>query len=534
MPSIRDRLANYKPTELKADLSHLTEGDKRALVKLAAASDLLNQVYYTQIWSGATKLREQLARNAHKSASDQDAHQLFELLRGPWDRSRDNEPFIPDVPAKPKTANVYPADMTADEFTRWLATLDAASKARAQGFYDIVERDPATSALKLLPYAAAYRDMLEPAAQHLQEAAELASDSSFKAFLHARAQAFVSNEYLDSEVKWLTISHQSPLEAAIGPYETYEDELFSLKAFFESMIHVRDFKSTQMLDKFTSSLQLVEEHLPIPEAYRNKQLVPPPIVVVDQVYYGGDTAVPMTAAYNLPNDEHAIERAGSKLTLIKNVQQGKMRSVLVPIAQKVLDEGQLDSVTFDAFFTHVLLHEVAHSNGPHRVVGSNETVRSRLQELHSAFEEAKADITGLFAANLLVEKHVIQDITMKQFYTTYLASAFRSIRFGLSEAHGLGQAIQLNYLLEKGGFTYNAETAKFAVDMDKIAEAVASLTKDIMLIQGDGDKRRAEEFKRAYGKLTPIIRKALDDLEEVPIDIAPIWVDMEDLRKQYG
>ncbi|KAI9469406.1 hypothetical protein BX667DRAFT_502267 [Coemansia mojavensis] len=534
LPSIRDRLANYKPTELKADLSHLTEGDKRALVKLASVSDLLNKVYYAQIWSGATELREQLAQNAHNSANDRDAHQLFELLRGPWDRSRDNEPFLPNVPAKPKTANVYPADMTTDEFTQWLSTLDAANKARAQGFYDCIERDPETSALKLVPYAAAYREMLEPAAQLLQEASELVSDASFKAFLQSRAKAFTSNEYLDSEVHWLKISHQSPLEAAIGPYETYEDELFSLKAFFESMVHVRDFNSTRILDKFTSSLQLVEEHLPIPDNYRNKQLVPPPIVVVDQVYYGGDTAVPMTAAYNLPNDEHAIEKAGSKLTLIKNVQQGKMHSVLVPIARKVLEKEQLEFVTFDAFFTHVLLHEVAHSNGPHRVVNSNETVRSQLQELHSAFEEAKADITGLFAANLLVETRVIQDITMKQFYTTYLASAFRSIRFGLSEAHGLGQAIQLNYLLEQGGFTYSSETAKFGVNMNKITESVAKLTHDIMMIQGNGDKQKAVEFKLKYGKVTPIIKKALDELADVPIDIAPIWADMESLRKQYN
>ncbi|KAJ2850631.1 hypothetical protein IWW36_001742 [Coemansia brasiliensis] len=533
-PSIRDRLANYKPTELRADLSHLTDGDKRALVKLAAASDLLNQVYYTQIWSGATKLREQLAEKANKSADDQDAHKLFELLRGPWDRSRNNEPFLPDVPTKPKTANVYPEDMTSEEFTKWLSTLDPASKARAQGFYDTISRDPTTLALKLVPYATAYRKMLEPAAQLLREAAGLVSDTSFKDFLQSRAEAFMSNEYLESEVKWLKISHQSPLEAAIGPYETYEDELFSLKAFFESMIHVRDFHSTQMLDKFTSSLQLVEEHLPIPESYRNRQLVPPPIVVVDQVYYGGDTAVPMTAAYNLPNDEHAIEKAGSKLTLIKNVQQGKMHSVLLPIARRVLKEELLEFVTFDAFFTHVLLHEVAHSNGPHRVVNSTETVRSQLQELHFAFEEAKADITGLFAADLLVQKNVIQDITMRQFYTTYLASAFRSIRFGLSEAHGLGQAIQLNYLLEQGGFTYDPQTAKFGVDMDKITQAVSNLTRDIMVIQGDGDKQRAGEFKRKYGVVTPAIQKALDELADVPIDIAPIWVDIENLQKQYS
>ncbi|KAJ2457913.1 hypothetical protein GGI02_006073, partial [Coemansia sp. RSA 2322] len=316
--------------------------------------------------------------------------------------------------------------------------------------------------LELVPYSTEYRKHLEPAARLLREAAELVSDQSFAAFLRLRGSAFESNKYLESEVAWLNISHGSALEAAVGPYETYEDELFSAKAFFESMVHVRDFKGSLMLTKFTSSLELVERHLPIPPEYQNQELVPPPIVVVNQVYNGGDTAVPMTAAYNLPNDEEAIERAGSKLTLIKNVQEGKVRSVLLPIARVILNESDLDHVTFDAFFTHVLLHEVAHSNGPHRILGSRDTVRSRLQDLHSAFEEAKADITGLFAAQLLIDQGIIDDITARQFYTTYLASAFRSIRFGLAEAHGLGQAMQLSYMLEKGGFTFDAETEKFA------------------------------------------------------------------------
>ncbi|ORX65675.1 hypothetical protein DL89DRAFT_270731 [Linderina pennispora] len=443
---------------LRADLSHLTEGDKRALVKLADPR------------------RQKILAT------------LFELFRGPWDRSLDNEVFVPGAAAKPITANVYPEDMDKKEFELWLGTLSEEDKARAKGFYDVVKRDK--------KYADEY-----------------------------------PTRYLDSEVSWLKINHTSALEAAVGPYETYEDELFSSKAFFESMVHVRDFAATQLLDKFTSSLELVEKNLPIPDSYRNKELVAPPIVVVNQVYYGGDTAVPMTAAYNLPNDEEAIERAGSKLTMIKNVQEGKVASVLRPIAQEVLSKADLDYVTFPAFFTHVLMHEVAHSNGPHRDT-SGATVRSRLQELHSAFEEAKADITGLFAARLLVDRGVVDDISMREFYTTYLASAFRSVRFGLAEAHGLGQAMQLSFLLEKGGFVYSA--GKFAVDMEKIGAAVEELTHEIMMIQGNGDKERAVAFREKYGVLAPEVKQALENLKGVPIDIAPIWVDIENLRRQFS
>ncbi|KAJ2310146.1 hypothetical protein IWW54_003350 [Coemansia sp. RSA 2705] len=529
--SVHQRLASYRPTELRADLSHLTDGDKRALVKLADVSDLLNHVYYRQIWDHASALRGQLERDSGHNATALATHQLFELFRGPWDRSHENEPFVPGVPAKPATANVYPADMTVGEFDAWTRTLPEAEARRARGFYDLVRRD-GRAQLQLQTYASAYAEQLVPAAQLMREAAALVADPSFARFLRARGAAFESNAYLDSEVDWLQISHESALEAAIGPYETYEDELLALKAFFESMVHVRDFDGSRVLGKFTSSLELVEEHLPIPDTYRNRALVPPPIVVVNQVYYGGDTAVPMTAAYNLPNDELAIEKAGSKLTLIKNVQEGKFHSVLEPIAQRLLAEHDLQHVTFDAFFTHVLLHEVAHSNGPHRVIGSSDTVRSRMQDLHASFEEAKADITGLFAAQLLVDRQIVTNISMHEFYATYLASAFRSIRFGLAEAHGLGQAMQLSYLLDHGGFIVDAE-GKFSVDLGKIGKAVESLTRDIMLIQGDGDKQRAIEFKAKYGRLQEPVKQALDKLNDVPIDIAPIWVDINELRAKY-
>ncbi|KAJ2777513.1 hypothetical protein H4R18_005117 [Coemansia javaensis] len=533
---VRERLADYKRTELRADLSRLTAGDKQALVKLADASDLLDAVYYRQIWRGATRLRRELAERAAEENGDsreaRDTHTLFELFRGPWDRSRDNEPFVEGVGPKPRGANVYPEDMTPDEYEAWVGTLSAEDAKRAGGFYDVVERGSAGGGgggLALRSYASAYGDLLRPAAALLREAAALVSDASFGAFLAARAQAFETNRYLDSELAWLAIGHESALEAAIGPYETYEDGLFSAKAFFEAMVHVRDFAATATVDKFAGSLALVEASLPIPDAYRNRDLVPPPIVVVNQVYNGGDTAVPMTAAYNLPNDEEAIERGGSKLTLIRNVQEGKFRSVLCPIAERLLAPAGLAHVSFDAFFTHVLLHEVAHSNGPHRTVADGSTVRSRLRELHSAFEEAKADIAGLFAARLLVQNGTISDITLEQFYYTYLASAFRSIRFGLEEAHGLGQAMQLSYLLEKGAFVHCPRTATFAVDMERIPQAVSDLTREIMLIQGDGDKQRADEFKRRYGALSPPVQAALAALD-APIDIAPVWVDIARLR----
>ncbi|KAJ1673936.1 hypothetical protein EV182_004289, partial [Spiromyces aspiralis] len=414
--TIFERLARYKPTKLGADLSYLTAGDREAVKRLVQVADLLDKVYYEQAWKHDLELKSKLAAKADKSEADKARYDFYCISKGPWDAAEHNEIFVEGAPPRPLGANVYPEDMTKEEFESWYETLSPQDQRRAQGFYDIVVRD-ASGKLALRPYSEAYKEYLAPAAKLLKEAAELASNESFQQFLSARADGFLSNEYLESEVAWLRISASSPIEAAIGPYEVYTDELYAAKAFFEAFIHVRDFGATALLDKFSSSLQFIEKHLPVPEQYKNLELRAPPIVVVNQIYSGGDASVPMTAAYNLPNDEEAIKRGGSKLTLIKNVQEGKFESVLVPISKIVIDDDQLQYITFDAFFNHTLLHEVSHSNGPHHIVGRPEaTVRSRLQELYSTFEEAKADITALYACPLLKLEGVIGSLSLEQIY----------------------------------------------------------------------------------------------------------------------
>ncbi|KAJ1917411.1 hypothetical protein H4219_003222 [Mycoemilia scoparia] len=538
---IFQRLARYKPTELGADLSHLTPNDRLAIKKLAQMADILNNLYFEQAWKGNLELKRTLENKAKASEEDKATLEFFKISKGPWDSAEHNEIFVKGAPPKPPGANVYPEDMTKEEFDAWYKDLSSDDKKKAHGFYHIVKRND-NGKLALQAYNEAYKEFLEPAHKLMKEAADLVEDPSFKKFLSSRADSFLSNEYVDSEIDWLKIKPESPIEAAIGPYEVYTDELYGAKAFFEVFLHARDFESTAMLDKFSSSLEFIENRLPIPDEYKNTDLTPPPIVVVNQLYSGGDASVPMTAAYNLPNDEEAIKRGGSKLTLIKNVQHGKFNSVLGSISKVVIDDDQLQYISFDAFFNHTLLHEVSHSNGPHHVVNQPDvTVRSKLQDLHSAFEEAKAgkliflylytivDITALFACPLLVDNGVIDSISLEQIYVTYLASAFRSIRFGLNEAHGQGQAIQLNYLIDEGGFEYNESTGKFRVNFEKIVNGVSSLTNKIMLFQGNGDKAGAAEFSKKYGINRDYTKKALDKLLNVPVDIRPIYTAIEEL-----
>ncbi|KAI7866685.1 uncharacterized protein EV154DRAFT_532503 [Mucor mucedo] len=522
--SLSSRLSRFALYECTTDLSHLSTHEHAALKHLVKAGTYLDQLYMRQAWSGNEALRTKL-----HAEGNQELCTLFEMYKGPWAREDDNVPFIEGVPERPEGGNFYPQDMKKSEFEAWVDTLSETEAEQAKSYYTVVQKN-AEDEFESVPYSEAYADLLKPAAQCLREAAQELQHVQVKGegvpihqFLSSRADAFESNDYLPSELNWLRLGKGNKLEVTVGPYEQYTDALFTLKSAFEFYIHVRDDHSSGLLEKF-SDLQYVEDALPIPEKYRNKDLVAAPIVVVNQLFAAGDVAVPMTAAYNLPNDERAIQKGGSKLVLIKNVQEGKFDKVLTPIASQVLAKDQLVHLTKDAFTTHVLLHEVCHSNGPHHTLDGH-TVRSKLQEYHSALEEAKADIAALFAADLMVDRGTIDNVSQKEFWVTFLASAFRSIRFGIQEAHGLGQAIQLNYLVEKGGFACDGETKLYRVDFEKIREAVSDLTRDILILQGDGDKQAVDAFVKKYGVLHQDTKDALQRIDHagIPVDIRPIY-----------
>ncbi|KAK9687698.1 hypothetical protein K7432_014681 [Basidiobolus ranarum] len=334
--TLKDRLSRFEKVKLSGDLSKLTEGDKEAVKKLVEAAHLLDQVYIRQLAPGNEELFEKL-NNCSKE--EPKLLELFKLFKGPWDLIEEDKPFIEGVKPRPDTANFYPTDMTKTEYEAWLETLSQEKKEQAKGFYHVVKRDNSGN-LYLVPYSEEYKDLLEPASKLLQEAAKLVSDKSLSKFLSSRGESFLSNEYLESELDWINISEKSPLEITVGPYETYDDKMNSYKASFEMFIHARDFKSSAVLKVFEESLPEVEAHLPIDEKYKNKHLRSTPIVVVNELYSGGDATVPMTAAYNLPNDEQAIKRGGSKLVIIKNVQERKFQSILVKISELLIEENR--------------------------------------------------------------------------------------------------------------------------------------------------------------------------------------------------
>lgn len=519
--SLDAKIRRFAPTEITADMSQLSEGDRKALAKIIEAAKLLDPLFRRQVWAGNDDLLKKL--EADTSPEGKAKLHYFRINVGPWSRLDKNEAFIEGVPhEKPKTANYYPNDMTKEEFESWVKTLPEAEQKRATGFFSVVRRD-ANKKLKLVPYSEEYREFLEPAAKLLREAAELTTNATLKNFLTKRADAFKSDDYYASDVAWMELD--APIDVTFGPYETYEDELFSYKAAFEAYVTLRDEAESEKLKKFSGWLQELENNLPFDPKYRNPKLgAGSPIRVVDVVFNSGEgNRGVQTAAYNLPNDERVVKEKGSKRVMLKNVQEAKFKQTLIPISKVVLESGQQADVDFESFFTHILAHELMHGLGPQviKVAGKESSVRQQLKDLYSAIEEAKADITGLWALQYLIDQNKVDKKMERTLYTTFLASVFRSVRFGITEAHGKGVALQFNYLLDEGAFKVNEANGTFSVDPAKIKDAVRKLTGEILTIEAEGSYDKAKSLLDKYAVIRPAMQKALEKLTDVPVDIEP-------------
>ncbi len=514
--------ARFAPVTLKYDAAALSAGDRKALPKLVEAARVLNHLFMDQLWSGNRELYAKLQKDTTPLGKAR-LH-YFWLNKGPWSDLDDHAAFVPGVPVrKPQGANFYPPDMTREEFEAWIKGLPAAEREQAIGFFTVIRRN-ADKKLGMVPYSKEYVADLQKAAALLREAAALTDNASLKKFLTLRADAFLSNDYYASDVAWMDLD--APLDITIGPYETYNDELFGYKAGFEAYITIRDDAETNKLKTVAAHLQEVENNLPVDPRYRNPKLgASAPIRVVNEVYAAGDGAHGVrTAAFNLPNDERVISQKGSARIMLKNIQEAKFASALVPIAGRVLTPGAKEDLSFNYFFTHILAHELSHGIGPHQiqVAGRATTPRQELKELYSAIEEAKADVTGLFMLEHLYDHKLMDGPNYERpLYTTYLASAFRSVRFGVTEAHGKGMAMQFNYFLDKGAFTVDAG-GTFAVDVPKMKSAVRDLTHELLTIEAEGDYAAAKKMLDTLAVIRPVMQHALDSLKDLPTDIDPV------------
>ncbi len=529
LDQLRQMTARFVPVEISADLSALPANERLALTRMIEAAKIFDAVFLRQVSPLNETLLNELVRD--ESPLGRARLHYFRLNAGPWSRLDHDAPFLTGVGPKPAGANFYPADATREEVDAWMTALPAAERASALGFFSVIRRT-SSGKLQAVPYQLEYQNELIHAARLLREAAEATTQPTLKTYLEKRAAAFLNNDYYASDVAWMELD--ASIEPTIGPYEVYEDEWFNFKAAFEAFITVTDQPETAQLARFSEHLQELEDHLPIDPRFRREKLGGySPIRVVNLIFSSGDANRGVqTAAFNLPNDERVVEEKGSKRVMLKNVQEAKFKHVLVPISRRTLAPDDQPFVAFTPFFTHILMHELMHGLGPQtiRVGGRETTVRAELKELNGRLEEAKADISGLWALQHLMDSGVLDRADERALYTTFLASTFRTLRFGLNEAHAKGMALQLNWLLDCGGFVAKPD-GTFAVDFAKVKDGVVSLTREVMTLQAHGDYAATKALLDRMVVIRPEVQRALDRLADLPVDIEPDFVTAKALTR---
>jgi hypothetical protein len=511
-PDVTARLGRYTTVRLTTDLEALTESERRMIPHLVRAAEAMDRSY----WEQALGDKEELLSSLESEA----ARRYAEINYGPWDRLEENEPFVEGFEAKPEGANFYPEDMTREE----LETEAAESEERAKelkSLYTMVRRDEG-GGLRAIPYSVFFEESFALAAEELRQAAELAEDPGLKKYLELRAQALLTDDYRASDMAWMDMKDNT-LDLVIGPIETYEDELFGYKAANEALILVKDKEWSGRLSRYAALLPELQKALPAPDAYKKETPgLDSDLNAYDVVYYAGDANAAVKAiAVNLPNDEEVQLQKGSRRLQLKNAMRAKFDEILVPIAGMLIAESQRDGIAFDPFFENVMFHEVAHGLGIKNTLDGKQTVRSALKERASALEEAKADVLGLFMVRELAARGELEDADLRDNYVTFLASIFRSVRFGSADAHGRANLMQLAFLEEKGAFVYEPETKTYRVDIEKMEFAVRELASVILKFQGDGDYEGLGRFQEKYQVVGPRLQESLDRVaaKGIPVDV---------------
>lgn len=517
---IEQQIAQFVPTELGYDASMLSERQKDVVENLYYASKIMDEIFLDQVYSGNNEIKANLMSDDSEEGKEE--LELFNIMFGPFDRLNHDKPFI-GTEEKPKGANFYPEDMTKEEFE----TLTKGHPEDEEAFtseFTVIRRDGDN--LVAIPYSEYYKDKLTKAAEYLLNAAEYADNKTLKDYLTTRATAFLNNDYFESDMKWMDLKDHD-IEIVIGPYEVYEDGLFNYKASFESFLTIKDPVESKKLDVFKSYLRDMEIHLPIPDEFKNfERGSESPLAVVNEIFTAGDTkAAVQTIAFNLPNDERVRKAKGSKKVMLKNVIDAKFNKLLLPIAEIVLDPDQFKYVSIDAFFNHSLMHEMSHGIGPGfiKVNGRETEVKKELKETYSTLEECKADILGTYNNLFMIDKGEFPESFEREIWTTELAGIFRSVRFGINEAHGGGNAIIYNYMLENGGFEYDEQAEKVRVNYDKAYSVLEALATRLLMIQATGDYQAAKDLIAKYVVHSPSMETLIEKLSDLPVDIKPIY-----------
>lgn len=505
-PGKNSRFDIYATVRLTARLDKLSDSQKQMIVVLIKAASIMDDIYWLQTYGD---------KNALLSGISDPAERRFaEINYGPWDRLAGDQPFIEGAGPKPLGARFYPEDMTKEEFEAW-------NQEGKNGLYSLVLRNE-QGGLVLQPYSEAYKSQLAAAAELLRQAAELSTDEEFANYLLMRAHALETDDFQPSDMAWMDMKNNQ-VELVIGPIETYEDRLFGYRAGYEAYVLIKDMEWSARLARFAQFLPELQTGLPVPDEYKKE--VPggdADLNAYDVVYYAGQSnAGGKTIAINLPNDEEVQLQKGTRRLQLKNAMLAKYNQIMVPVAGLLIADDQLPYITFDAFFSNIMFHEVAHGLGIKNTLDGQNTVRQALKEYASALEEGKADILGLYMVQKLREKGEITEGEIMQNYVTFMAGIFRSVRFGTSDAHGKANMICFNFFQQAGAFSRDEATGKYRINVPQFEQAVADLSRTLLTLQGDGNYEQVAAFVAQQGGIQPQLQADLDRLgaANIPVDV---------------
>jgi len=496
----------YAPVRLTTDLAVLSDAERKMLVPLIQAADIMNELFWLNAYGPPQPLLDSLEAPAMR--------EFARINYGPWDRLDDNRPFVPGVGPKPAGANFYPQDMTKTEF-------EAADLPDKTSHYTLLARS-ANGRLVTVPYHVAYAKQLARAGDLLRQAASLSPDAALATYLKKRADALVSDDYRASDLAWLDMK-KNRLDIVIGPIETYEDMLYGYKAAYEAYVLVKDLNWSERLARYARYLPELQQSLPVAAEYRAEQPgTDSDLNAYDVVFYAGDAnAGSKTIAINLPNDEQVQIEKGTRRLQLKNAMRAKYERILLPIADELIDAAQRPNLSFDAFFANVMFHEVAHGLGIKNTINGRGTVREALREHASALEEAKADILGLYMVMKLKERGELASTSLEDHFVTFLAGFLRSVRFGAASAHGVANMVEFNFLEHEGAFTFDAATGRYRVNPERFGAAVSRLAGVILKLQGDGDYDGVSRLYAEQGVVHEELARSLERLgaADIPVDV---------------
>jgi hypothetical protein len=505
------RNARYTPVKLEPDLKNLSAKEQQMIPLLIEASKAVDDVYWVQTYGDKAKLLD---------SADADSRQFYQINYGPWDRLDDNHPLMETIGSRPPGSNFYPANITKEEFEAEVAKGGKRADS-LKSLYTMIRRD-SSGKLTATPYSKFFAAEHERAATLLDSAAKLADDPGLKRYLTLRARALRTDDYQPSDMAWMDMKNNA-IDVVIGPIETYDDELFGYKAAHEGVVLVKDRDWSRRLARYSAMLPGLQRGIPVPEQYkREKPGTDSDLNAYDVVYVSGQSNVgAKTIAINLPNDEEVQLKKGARRLQLKNAMRAKFDRILVPVARELIADDQQQYVTFDAFFENVMFHEVAHGLGIKNTINKRGTVREALKERGGSLEEGKADILGLYMIRQLRTQNELKTGTMEDNLVSFLASIFRSVRFGAGSAHGRANIAAFNFLQQRGAFTRDSTTGRYRVNFEKMQEGTNALAQTILTLQGNGDYDGVGKFQNDYGTISPTLRSDLNRLNAkgIPVDI---------------